>query len=262
MASSLDALYWPWSPWLLVVALAVAIGAGVVRGYSGFGFSALVVAGLSPFVPPGPLVVAVLTLEMLASARLVGASSGMSDPAWQRALLIGNFLFVPVGVAALVWLPPNELRWIVGAAMLLGAVSLRITVNHGMPSTWGLRALAGAGSGLLNGLAASGGIVAALLMAATRPPPSILRATMIVFLLWISAYALLWSGLMSLVKGSSLWGFDALRWILILAPAMWIGMRIGTRAFDRASPQSQRVTVLNILIVTSGVGLALAVSTR
>lgn len=259
MLADLGGMIWPGPAWLLVVALLIAIAAGAVRGFAGFGFSALVVAGLTPFVAPGPVVVAVLVLEVIASARLARVVAGEVDRSWHRALLLGNFAFVPVGVAALVWMSPEHLRLFVGAALLTGALALRATVGHGLQSTPGLRAVAGAASGLLNGLAASGGIVAALLMAATRPAPSILRSTMISFLLWISAYALLWSLLMSLSSKASLVGVDALRWALLLAPAMWLGMRLGAGAFGRSGPHQQRIFVLNILIATSGAGLAVAV---
>lgn len=258
MTIDLGGALWPGPAWLLAVAMLIAVGAGAVRGFAGFGFSALVVAGLTPFVTPGPLVVAVLMLEVVASARLLRAVSGEVDHAWHRALLVGNLVFVPFGVAALVWLSPERLRLVVAAMLLLGALALRGTIGHGLRSTPTLRALAGAASGFLNGLTASGGIVAALLMAATRPAPAILRSTMISFLLWISAYALLWSGVMSAAAGASLVGVDALRWALLLGPAMWIGMRLGAGAFGSTDPLRQRIAVLNILIVTSGLGLAVA----
>jgi uncharacterized protein len=259
MLNDLGGVIWPGPVWLLIVALLIATAAGAVRGFAGFGFSALVVAGLTPFVQPGPVVVAVLVLEVMASARLVRVVAGEVDRAWHRALLLGNLAFVPVGVAALVWLSPEHLRLFVSSALLTGALALRATVGRGLRSTLGLRAAAGAASGLLGGLAASGGMVAALLMAATRPAPSILRSTMISFLLWVSAYALLWSLLLTLSAKASLVGVDALRWALLLAPAMWLGMRLGASAFGRAGPQQQQIFVLNILIATSGAGLAVAV---
>lgn len=49
------------------VGLLISIGAGVVRGFSGFGFSALTVAGISLVMSPSTIVPAVLMLEILAS---------------------------------------------------------------------------------------------------------------------------------------------------------------------------------------------------
>jgi uncharacterized protein len=258
--TQLAAILWPGSYWLLAAALIVAIAAGAVRGYAGFGFSALVVAALAPFVTPGPLVLTVLMLEMAASAQLMRTVSGEVDRDWHRTLVLGNLVCVPFGVAALVWMSPGMLRLVVGASLLIGSLVLRATVGLTLRSTPVLRLLAGTSSGVLNGLAASGGIMAALLFAATSPAPSVLRATMISFLLWISAYVLLWSVALSFLGGSLFLGAETLRWVMVLAPGMWLGMRLGALAFHRASPERQRITVLNILIATAAISLAVAVA--
>ena len=52
---------------LTAVGLLASLGAGIVRGFSGFGFSALTVAGISLFMAPAAVVPAVLVLEILAS---------------------------------------------------------------------------------------------------------------------------------------------------------------------------------------------------
>lgn len=262
-------LIWPGSPWLLLLALAVAVGAGAVRGFAGFGFSALVVAGLSPFVAPGPLVTAVLALEAIASASLVRRVAPDLDQGWNRSLLIGNLLCVPLGLAALTWLPVMPVRLLVGTALLGGAVALRLTEGHVLRDSALLRGTAGVASGLLNGLAASGGVAAALLMATTRPAPERLRATMITFLLWISLYALAWSALLTVLSGggggggsgssgNSLIGLDMLRWALLLWPAMTLGIHLGQRSFGQAQPERYRRFVLNLLMLVSALGLATA----
>lgn len=251
--------WWPWPPSLLLLALVVGLGAGAVRGFAGFGFSALAVAALAPFVPPGPLVMAALGLEAVASAMLVRSVAGDVDRGWLRALLVGNAVCVPIGLAALVWLPLQGLRLLVAAVLLVGAVLLRLADGRSFQSTRRLRAAAGVSSGLLNGLAASGGIAAAMLMAATRPAPVALRATMITFLLWISLYALGWAAVMGWRAGSAsnsaLLGADMLRWMLVLWPTMTVGMHIGRRAFGDASPNRYRGFVLNLLTVIAALGL-------
>ena len=252
-------LIWPWSPLLLVLALLVAVGAGVVRGFAGFGFSALVVAGLSPFVAPGPLVTAMMALEAVASLVLVRRVAVDLDHSWHRSLLLGNLLCVPLGLAALAWLPVTPMRLLVSSALLAGAVALRLTNGRLFADSAALRGTAGVASGLLNGLAASGGVAAALLMSTTHPTPARLRATMITFLLWISLYALLWSALLTALRGSAapgLMGLDMLRWALLLWPAMTLGIRIGQRSFGQAHPERYRRFVLNLLMLVSALGLA------
>lgn len=249
--AALAAHLWPASAWVLGMALAISFGAGVVRGFSGFGYSALVVAGLSPFVLPGPLVVAVLMLEVLASAGTVRQVMPDVHREWHRALLVGNLLFVPVGLAGLAWLDPAVARVMLSALVLAGAAGVRFTLGHRLAPTAGLRHLAGVSSGLLNGFAASGGIVAALLMTASGLHPRLLRATMISVLLWISAYALLWSGLAAWVGASSLLGAQAVGWALLLWPTMALGMRVGSRAFVHARADRQAMLVLDTLMAVA-----------
>jgi len=242
---------WPGPAWVLCMAVAISFGAGVVRGFSGFGYSALVVAGLSPFVLPGPLVVAVLMLEVLASAGTIRQVLPDVHRTWHTSLLVGNALFVPVGLAGLAWLDPAVARVMLSALVLAGAAGVRFTLGHRLAPTAGLRHLAGVSSGLLNGFAASGGIVAALLMTATGLHPRRLRATMISVLLWISAYALLWSGVASWLGQTSLLGAQAVGWALLLWPTMVLGMRVGGRAFSRAGTDQQALVVLNTLIAVA-----------
>lgn len=249
--AALAATLWPGPAWVLCLGIAISFGAGVVRGFSGFGYSALVVAGLSPFVLPGPLVVAVLMLEVAASAGSVRQVMPDVHRGWHRSLLAGNLLFVPVGLAGLAWLDPAVVRVLISALVLAGATGVRFTLGHRLAPTAGWRHLAGVGSGLLNGFAASGGIVAALLMTASGLHPRLLRATMISALLWISAYALLWSGLAAWAGGPSLLGAQAVGWALLLWPTMVLGMRVGARAFVRARSDRQALLVLDTLIVVA-----------
>ena len=116
---------------------------------------------------------------------------------------------------------------------------------------------AGVASGLLNGVAASGGIAAAMLMAAARLPPLALRATMVSFLFFAGAYALACAGVASAGGGAQtrLVSADTLRWALLLAPGMLAGIWIGHRSFDSVDPAQYRRFVLNVLIVISTLGV-------
>ncbi len=244
------------------MAVLVSFVAGAVRGFAGFGYSALVVAALSPFVAPGPVVVAVLVLEVLASLRVLRQAGPLMDRRWRDAVLGGNILFVPLGMAGLAWLDPGVVRVVVAVLLLAGALGVRLVVGRVLRTTASLRAAAGASSGLLNGFAASGGIVAALLMAATGMPAATLRATMINLLLWISAYALLWGFALSFVGRSPLFGGQALGWLLLLWGPLLAGMRVGGLAFERTDARRQARLVLNTLIAASALGLAVAVLSR
>ena len=250
-------LHSPWPTPVLLAGFLVALGAGVVRGFSGFGFSILTVAGMSLFVPPATVVPAVLALEVLASASLIRGAVRDSDWNWLRWLLLGNVVCIPPGVAALALLPETEVRFLVGSVLLVSATLLKAAGGRSLAPTLGLRMAAGVVSGLLNGVAASGGVAAAMLMAASRLSPTALRGTMITFLLFFGTYALVWAGIIDRSPASQapLLSVDTMRWALLLAPAMLAGIWIGRRSFRRADPARYRAFVLNLLIVISGLGV-------
>jgi uncharacterized membrane protein YfcA len=249
-----------WTPALLAAGLLVSLGAGFVRGYAGFGYSALTVAGMSLFVAPAPVVPAVLALELLASLSVWRAAMRDADFTWTRWLLGGNLVFVPVGMALLAFLPPVPLRVVVGAVLLTAAVALRLTDRIRLAPGRPLYAVAGFSSGLLNGVAASGGVPAAMLMAASHAPARQVRATMVVFLFFSCGYALLWAALLSWQAGATLVGLVTLQWLLVLAPTMLVGLWIGQRVFERRAPGNFRRQVLGLLIAICALGLMRALA--
>jgi hypothetical protein len=99
-----DLAAWLPSGWtlgtLLASALAIAL-AGVVRGLTGFGFSALAVSSLSLWLPPAQVVPPVLLLEVLASFWLLPSVWRDIHWNWMAWLVAGNVVGIPLGVMLL-----------------------------------------------------------------------------------------------------------------------------------------------------------------
>lgn len=242
---------WP-AGGLLAAAIIVA-AAGVVRGFAGFGFSALCVAGLSLFLPPQQVVPPIFVLEVLASLTLLRGALRDAHWGWLSWLVLGNLVCIPVGIALLAWLPESALRLLIGALLLLAAVLLRSGLRLALAPTRLTRLATGLVSGLVNGVAAIGGIPVALMLSTTALPPAVLRGTLIVLFLFTDLYALAWAALLSLgaaqgEAGHGLLGRETALWALWLAPAMLVGIAVGQRAFQGVSPQRFRRAVLNVLI--------------
>lgn len=250
----------------LALALAVVVLAGVVRGFSGFGFSAISVAGLSLMVSPTQVVPAVFLLEVFASLRMLRGNWQHVDIPWLGWLVLGNAIALPVGIVLLAYLPERALRLLIGALLALSAVLLRSGVAARLEPTRGVRLLAGLVSGFIGGVAAIGGIAVAVMLSATALTPAALRATLIVLLLFTDVYALAWAGLLTWTTDAphALLGGDTLRWALWLLPAMLAGMAIGQRGFHGLSPLAFRRRVLEMLIAVAALTVlraALAFST-
>src|SRR5262249_45538198 len=122
---TLDALAAPLPAAPMALALAIVFGAGIVRGFAGFGFSALSVAGLALLVSPARVVPAIFVLEVLASIGLLKSAWRDIDWPWLSWLVAGNALCIPLGIALLAWLPEAPLRLLIGALLVLAAATLR-----------------------------------------------------------------------------------------------------------------------------------------
>jgi len=248
-----------WSS-LTAIGLLVALCAGVVRGFSGFGFSALTVAGVSLFMSPVAVVPAVLMLEIVASFSVWPSARRDLDWNWLKPLVIGNVVFVPVGVFLLAHLDPVLMRLVVGLVLFCTAGVLWWREGTPLRTSGLAQSSTGALSGFLNGLAASGGVAAALTMAACHVPARALRGTMVVFLVFGSGYTLLWAGVFSQMAGTGIdvFSLETLHWVLVLAPGMLVGIQLGRKAFARSNPDGFRILVLKLLTVISALSVVRA----
>jgi uncharacterized membrane protein YfcA len=237
------------SPAAMALALAVVLGAGFVRGFAGFGFSAFSVAGLSLLVAPTAVIPAVFVLEIVASLHMLREGLRHADRVWLRALVMGQVIGVPVGVALLAWLPETPLRLLICGLLLVATLSLRAGLHPQLTPTPGTRLAVGTVSGVVNGVAAIGGVVVAVLLSASAMAPHVLRATMVLMLLFSDLLALLWAALLPQTGAAPLIGPDTWRWALWLAPPMMLGIWLGGLAFQRVSAAQFRQRLLDLLLV-------------
>ena len=243
----------PLPPLLMGLALLIVAAAGVVRGFAGFGFSALCVAGLSLIVSPAVVIPPVFVLEVLASVSLLRSAWRDIDWSWMSWLVLGNALCIPLGIAMLAWLPEQPLRIVIGALLLVAAVMLRRGTKLALAPTRRARLLTGLVSGWVNGLAAIGGIAVAVLLSTSAMPAAALRATLIGLFLFTDLWALGTAAVLTWGTGAptELVGPDMLGWVLWLAPAMLAGIVVGQRMFRGVSPEVFRRRVLDLLTLVA-----------
>jgi uncharacterized membrane protein YfcA len=248
----------------LLLSSGVVLFAGFVRGLTGFGFSALCVSCLSVFLPPAQVVPALFVLEILASLSLLKTCWPDVHWSWLRVLILGNVVFIPLGVLTQQSLPADTLRLliagIIGVIALAQLQGLRPQGPPGKALQWGTSMV----SGWLNGLAAIGGIAVAMVFNQTRLAPAVMRASLVVLFLFTDLFALLCLALMaqlSIVPTSlhDISGPTAF-WSAAWLPAMLLGIWLGHRQSDRISPERFRRWV-QILLVLIAVLMGLRVVT-
>lgn len=215
--------------WLALLALLAAFA----RGYAGFGFAALLIAGAALVADPVALVPAVLLCDL--ALTLPQARSIRGQVAWGRAgwLLAGAALGIPLGVWLFAHLSPDAGRMAVALWVLLMCAALR--GGWRLAGTQGPASHAGVGavSGIANG-AAVGGLPVAAFFAAQALPPATMRATMIAYFAALDAGTLtvLWS------RGAIGWG--DLRLAALGLPLMVAGVLLGGRRFLATPPEDFR----------------------
>mgnify|MGYP006301809683 FL=1 len=234
---------------LMLYGLAVVLAAGLVRGYSGFGASMIIVLGLSLILPASRIVPAVLLLEIIASAYLLPAVFKQVDWRSLRILLVGVVLGTPLGVYVLANLPDRWMR-----------VAIAVLVIMLVPLLWkgvswkrepGLLPTLSTGlvSGITNGSAAIGGPPVVLFYLSSPKGATISRASLIAFFLVtdiIAAIACAWSGLLS---------FETVQLSASLLIPLLIGLVLGARSFFKTDVNLFRKRVLALLLVMALVTL-------
>jgi uncharacterized membrane protein YfcA len=243
----------PAAPAQLAYGMAVVLLAGIVRGFAGFGFSALTVAGMSLYFSPAQVVPVAFVLEVLASLSLLRSIWRDIDWAWLKPLLIGNAIAIPLGVWMLAIVPEAPLRATVSLVRLAAAILLLTGVHPPWKDSSPLRFGTGLVAGLLNGLAAIGGMAVAVMLLATTISGAAARATLIALFFATDLYSLAWAG------GYGLLDRALVAWVAWLVVPMLVGIWIGSRHFLKVDEAGFRRGVLSALAGIAAIGLVRAV---
>ena len=233
---------------LIVIIIAVFI-AGVIRGYSGFGFAMVAVTSISLVISPARVVPLVLILEVMASISLVPQVWRDIDWYSLRWLLAGSLLATPFGVYLLANIPAEPMRISISLLVLVAAILLlRGWAWKRMPGR-PLILVTGVTCGILNGAAAIGGPPVILLYLSSPAGVTVSRASIIAYFLGIDTMSLIMASIQGLTTLQTL-----LLTVVCLAPLL-IGIAVGSRMFTKVDKESFRHHVLVLLIILAIAGL-------
>lgn len=226
----------------------VLFGAAFVRGYSGFGFAALVVTGAALVTDPMLFVPVVLLADILLTIQQARGIWPHVD--WRRAgaLFAGCILGVPVGVHALAAMGVDTGRAVISVYVLamcgLLLLGWRFQGHVGMPGHAGVGVL----SGLANG-AAVGGLPVAVFFAAQPIPAAIFRATLIAYFTLLDLWTL------PVMAHAGMITRETFVVTALAMPILSLGVWLGGRHFLRTDPQNFRRFAILLLAILASLGL-------
>jgi len=236
----------PQTPLEFVFFAVVVMLAGYVRGYGGFGFSMITVAGLSLLFPPTVIVPAVLLLEIMASAYLIIGVWRKID--WSALLWLsaGVIAGTPIGVWLLGFLPEHQLKIAISVVVAILAGLLRSGYRPRQAIGRGGTLATGTLSGIFNGSAAVGGPPVVLFFFSSPVGADVSRASLIAYFLGTDIIAV------GTCAGMGLLTVDHLCLFLMALVPMGLGLAVGKRTFFKTDQDVFRKKVMLYLVLLSG----------
>ncbi|MCP4757616.1 MAG: sulfite exporter TauE/SafE family protein [Proteobacteria bacterium] len=225
--------------------VAVVLAAGFVRGFSGFGFSMIMVVCLSMVFSPVEIVPVILLLEVAASLWMLPRVWRQVDWPSLKWLYLGIAAGTPTGVYLLATIPGRPMRAAIALVVMILVVLLwrgfRLKRMPGKPAT----VLTGLISGAINGSASIGGPPVILFFFSSPAGITVSRASLIAFFFGTDLLA---SGICAahgLVK------VDTLILAAIFLVPLILGLIAGSRSFIRTDPEAFRKKVMVLLLLMS-----------
>lgn len=237
------------SPLQLSVAIVAAFGAGLVRGFSGFALSALLMASIALMIPPVELIAVCWLLEFAASVMMVRGGIANADRTIVTGLVAGSLIGAPIGLALTNTVPLDvskaiALSLIISLA-LLQLLRVRATFLAKGPGLFA----SGVMSGIATGLASVGGMVVALYVLAREQAAISMRASLVMYLFVNSFFGFVFLLLFQMLDQTAL-----ARGALLVVPCM-IGVFLGKKLFTPRFEPYYKPFCLLLLIALALAGM-------
>lgn len=223
--------------------------AAIVRGFSGFALSALVMASLAVMIPPVELIALCWFLEMAASVLMVRGGAGEADKKVVFGLVSGSIVGTPIGLTLTTTVPVSTSKMIALAVICVLAILLLSKMRWRFLATRPGLYLSGLTAGIMTGLASVGGLVVTLYVLSQDMPARVIRASLVIFLFVSSSasfFYLIFYGLMT---------NTILARAVFTVPLVFAGVFIGKTIFRPSMERHYKRFCLMLLIALAGFGL-------
>ena len=234
-------------PGMAIIAI-VAFGAGLVRGFTGFGGPAFIIAILTLFFTPYSIVSKILVVDFIASVYLFKAVYREIDWRATAYMVVPTLLFMPLGHWLLIELDPlwmkRAMAAIIGTACLLMLCGFRY--RHPMTTTWLI------GIGILAGIVFGGSYIALVAVVCILLGPYDKHQGRTLIIAW-SFFTVLGFALISAVSGTT--GVSDVITAAPGAATYLLGTWLGSKGFHNASEKLFRRAAIAVLLCLACINL-------
>jgi uncharacterized membrane protein YfcA len=242
--------------WEYSYAAVVILGAGMIRGYSGFGFAMISAIALSFILPPSQVTPVILSLDVAASSWLFYKARQAVDWKGLKLIALGALPALPLGTLALVMVSANKMRIFIS----LVVICLCFGLLRGKKRTKSPHPFATVGvgilSGFLSGVAAIGGPPVILFYFSSDRSVSVSRASMITFFLMADSLAIVSSLFYGLIDRETL--TLSLGLLVPLVMGIWMGDFLFGKFSNHTLFKKQAIFLLMAIALISLVKFSIA----
>jgi len=223
--------------------------ASIVRGFNGFGFSAICISGFSFILPAIEIVPVILALEVIISIFMVPYIWNKIDWKFVFKILLGIIIGSPIGLYLLKHLNQETTHLSVCLLVIFFSILLmKGYSNQKINNDYG-KFFTGIVSGTLNGLTTLGGMPVALFLLTTSIQPAVIRGSLAALFFLTDIYAFILSFFAGIVDTTTIYRVIPL---IIILP---IGVFIGNHFFIKSKEETYRKVVFYFLIFISILGI-------
>ena len=223
--------------------------ASIIRGFNGFGFSAICISGFSFILPAIEIVPIILALEVVISIFMVPYIWNKIDWRFVFKILLGITIGSPIGLYLLKYLNPQTTHLSVCLLIIFFSILLmKGFSNQKINNDYG-KFFTGIVSGALNGLTTLGGMPVALFLLITSIQPAVIRGSLAALFFLTDIYAFVLSFFLGIVDMTTIYRVIPL---IVILP---LGVFIGNKFFVKSKEETYRKVVFYFLIIISITGI-------
>lgn len=227
-------------PGMAIIAI-VAFAAGLVRGFTGFGGPAFILAILTLFFTPYSIVSKILVVDFIASVYLFKAVYRDIDWRATTCMVIPTLLFMPLGHWLLVELDPLWMKRAMAVIIACACILMLGGFRYRQPMTTTWLVILGVFAGLVFG----GSYIALIAVVAILLGPYDKHRGRTLIISW-SSFSVLGFALMSLLSGTT--GVDDIVTAAPGAATYLFGTWLGSHGFHNASEKLFRRGAIAVLL--------------